>query len=145
MLTLAQCCAVASLASDESYVGVTPCVKHRALLDSYLANMWRGPEVVCDMIIGDLRRCIDLGAKLRAADLLIVLRQFLSDHPCATSLRAFEKRNDISMPDGSARLSRHCARARSADRAGLVAALARRLRRRRGVAPPANSTPGTGG
>jgi|GEM_PF-2328579 hypothetical protein len=134
MLTLAQCSAVASLAGDESYVGVTPCARHRTLLDSYLTNMWRGPEAVRDMIIGDLRRCIDLGAKLRAADLLVVLRQFLSDHPGARSLRAFEKRNDIRVSDGSDRLTRHRAGARSADRARLVAALARRLRDACGVA-----------
>ena len=59
MLTLEQCIAMAGLAGDEVILGMTPCARHRMLLESYLTNIWRGPKVVRDMIIGDLRDCID--------------------------------------------------------------------------------------
>lgn len=34
-----------------------------------------------EIIVGDIRAALDLGASKRAADLLIVLRLFLSDYP----------------------------------------------------------------
>jgi hypothetical protein len=128
MVTLEQCFAIAGLASDEAFLGVTPCVRHRMLLDTYLTNMWRGPEVVRDMIIGDLRRFADLGAKLRAADLLIVLRQFLSEHFGARSAQADEAPDYENLSDDSDCLSPQRAGAGSLDRTCVVVSLAGRLR-----------------
>jgi hypothetical protein len=54
---------------------------HRALLSSYLLNLWRGPEAVRKLIVADVRLWIELGAPERAADGFLVLRQFLSDFP----------------------------------------------------------------
>lgn len=81
MIAVAQCTAYAGLASNELFLGVVPSAKHASLLASYLLNMRRGAEVVRDMILADLRACIDLGATRRAADLLVVLRLYLSDYP----------------------------------------------------------------
>ncbi len=57
-----------------------PSAIHRSLLCGYLLNMHRGVREVRNMIIADLRRYIDLGAEARAADLLAVLKLFLSDY-----------------------------------------------------------------
>ena len=77
MMSVAQC-ALTALASDELIVGVTPTERHRKLLASYLLSAWRGPAGVRNMIVFDLRCFLDLGVSSRAADLLIVLRLFLS-------------------------------------------------------------------
>jgi hypothetical protein len=87
MITCAQCAVFAGLAANEIFLGPTPSAKHRSLLTSYLVNLKRGPEVVRDMIVSDLRCWLDLGAVQQAADLLIVLRQFLSDYPEARCVR----------------------------------------------------------
>lgn len=55
--------------------------KQRALLSSYLLNLWRGPEAVRTMMVLDFRSCVDLGASARAADLLFVLQRFLTVCP----------------------------------------------------------------
>ena len=86
MITVTQCAAFAGLAADELIVGVTPSAKHRSLLSSYILNLERGPRAVRDMIIADLRRFHDLGARQHAADLLLVLRFFLTDYPDARSI-----------------------------------------------------------
>ena len=83
MITVTQCAAVADLAANEMFLGVTPSAKHHSLLSSYLLNLGRGPAAVRDMIVADLRCCLDLGASQRAADLLVVLRLFLAEHPDA--------------------------------------------------------------
>ena len=70
-----------SLAGGGIHLEGTSTFRRRMLLDSYLKNMWRGSEVVDDMIRGDLCRCADLGAKLRVQDLLIVLQWFVTDRP----------------------------------------------------------------
>jgi hypothetical protein len=90
MITVTQCAAFAGLASDELILGVTPSAKHRLLLLSYLLNLDRGPMAVRDMIIADLRRFRELGALQPTADLLLVLRFFLTDYPDA---RCVQKRN----------------------------------------------------
>jgi len=41
----------------------------------------REAQTVRDMIVADLRCFIDLGSGRQAADALLVLRSFLSDHP----------------------------------------------------------------
>ena len=54
--------------------------KHRSLLSSYLFNLKRGPGAVREMIVRDIRIAIDLGARMHAADLILVLRTFLSKY-----------------------------------------------------------------
>lgn len=56
---------------------VAPCARHHTLLKSYLLNLHRGPASVKDMIVHDLRSCVDVGAHRFAEDLLVVLRLFL--------------------------------------------------------------------
>jgi hypothetical protein len=46
------------------------------------------------MIVADIRAALDLGALNRAADLLVVLRLFLSDHPEA---RRCQDRNVVDL------------------------------------------------
>ena len=60
-------------------LGLRLSARHRALLSSYLLNLWRGPEAVRKLIVADIRLWIELGAPERAADGFLVLRQFLSD------------------------------------------------------------------
>ncbi len=81
MISVPLCAASANLRSSEVFLGVTPSARHRSMLIGYLLNLKRGPVAVRDMIIADLRAALDLGAQQRAADLLIVLRLFLSEHP----------------------------------------------------------------
>ena len=127
MLTLKQCLAMAGLAGDEVILGMTPCARHRMLLESYLTNIWRGPKVVRDMIISDLRLCNELGAKLRAADLLIVLRQFLFAHPCASSPLAVERRNDGGVSEGGKISTSQCVQEESRNGAQVISFQPRRL------------------
>jgi hypothetical protein len=81
------CTMFADLAQSEMVLGATPHARHHCLLQSYVQNLWRGPETVREIIVGDIRAALDLGASRRAADLLIVLRLFLSDHPEARIAR----------------------------------------------------------
>ena len=128
MLTLEQCLVMAGLAGDEVILRITPCVRHRMLLESYLANIWRGPKVVRDMIISDLRLCNDLGAKMRAADLLIVLRQFLFAHPCARARLPFERRNFGGASQGGESLSSQSMQGEPENRAQVISFHPRRLK-----------------
>lgn len=83
MISVSECAAHAGLASNELVLGAVPSEKHRSLLSSYLLNAHRGLEAVRAMIVADLRSFLDLGVPARAADLLIVLRMLLTDHPQA--------------------------------------------------------------
>jgi hypothetical protein len=83
MITVSECAAFAGLASNELVLGAVPSVKHHSLLSGYLSNLGRGPQAVRDMIVADLRMFLELGATRRVADLLLVLRLFLSDFPAA--------------------------------------------------------------
>lgn len=83
MITLSQCLDFTGLASDEMFLGASLAPRHHALLLSYLLNLDRGAIAVREMIIADLRSFLDVGARLRAADALLVLRLFLFDHPHA--------------------------------------------------------------
>ncbi len=83
MISVAECAALAGLTPNEIILGVSPSAKHGSLLSSYLLNSARGPMAVRDMIIGDLRRFRELGALQRTADLLLVLRVFLTRYPDA--------------------------------------------------------------
>jgi hypothetical protein len=83
MISVSECAAHAGLASNELVLGAVPSEKHRSLLSSYLLNSHRGLEAVRVMIVADLRSFLDLGVPARAADLLIVLRMLLTEHPQA--------------------------------------------------------------
>jgi hypothetical protein len=77
-ITVGECAALSGLGSDEIWLGVSPTPIHDSIVASYLLHKKRGWDVVRDMIVADIRASIDLGASNLAADLLIVLRLFLS-------------------------------------------------------------------
>ena len=79
MLTVRQCAEYAEFASNELLLCAVPSAKHSSLLSSYLFCLKRGEAVVCNMILADCQRFMELGAQERAADLFLVLRLFLSD------------------------------------------------------------------
>lgn len=81
MLNVQKLSTATPLHAGETVPGVAPSARRRVLLSSYLLNLWRGPEAVRDMIIADFCSATDLGASAQAADLLLVLRQFLEDWP----------------------------------------------------------------
>ena len=81
MISIEECAAFAQLAPDEMLVGADLSVHNRGLLASYKFNLRSGAPVVRDMIVADLRCFLDLGSHRQAADALLVLRCFLSDHP----------------------------------------------------------------
>ena len=81
MIPLAQCAECAGLDSREMFMNSAFSSKYKSLLLSYIFNLKRGPIAVREMIVADIRLAIDLGASKRAADLLLVLRAFLSEHP----------------------------------------------------------------
>jgi hypothetical protein len=81
MISIEQCRDYSGLASHEIVLGAAPTTRHRSLLFSYILNLRRGPVAVREMIVADIRASLDLGALDWAADLLAVLRLFLSDHP----------------------------------------------------------------
>lgn len=77
MITPKRCAKHAGLELDELVVASE--ARHQTLLRSYQLNLHRGRAAVRRMIINDLLGCIDIGAQGCAADLLIVLRLFLSE------------------------------------------------------------------
>jgi hypothetical protein len=81
MITFAECAEFAGLNSSELITGSVLSSKHGSLLSSYLLNLKRSPGAVRQMIVSDIRAAIDMGASSYAADLLLVLRMFLSKHP----------------------------------------------------------------
>lgn len=87
-------------------LGVEPSERHRWLLSSYLLNQRLGRRGVGEIIVGDLRRYLDFGVPARAADLLIMLRLYLSEtghgvpasshtHPMGTTLARARRRPRI--------------------------------------------------
>jgi hypothetical protein len=128
MLTLAQCAAATGFATNDFFLGVTPSCRHRSLLDGYLANMGRGPEAIRDMMIADLRRWTQLGANARAADLLVVLRQFLSEYPQAVPAQAGAGHSDARVALGSEAESRLFARTRHKPASRIIPLAAGRVR-----------------
>jgi len=98
MRTLEETRSAAGLRSDEIIVGTTETEALRAMLASYLSHLWRGSDVVRDLIVADLRSALDLGVEDRAADLLLVLRLFLTNHaeaaltpyPCGQNCSEFQ-------------------------------------------------------
>jgi len=104
MIALQQLPAFAGLAASEMVLGVTPSARHDRLLYSYMFNIERRPAAVRDMMVADLRRFLDLGARREAADRLIVLRRFLSEHPQAGKVPPERKREGVaSIPLSSSR------------------------------------------
>lgn len=79
LIAVAQCADLCGLGQNEIVLGVTPSRMHNSLHESYMLHRAKGWEAVRDMIVADIRMALDLGAKKRAADLLIVLRRFLSE------------------------------------------------------------------
>jgi hypothetical protein len=78
-ITVERCAVLSGLRSHEIFLGVTPTTKHDSLYASYQFRHAEGEEALRDMIVADIRAALDLGAAKRAADLLIVLRRFLSE------------------------------------------------------------------
>ncbi|MGO9008334.1 MAG: hypothetical protein ACLQIQ_19175 [Beijerinckiaceae bacterium] len=95
MLSVSECAEWVGLDPHELLLGPGPSTKHKALLDSYLLNRWRGKDFVREMICANLRTAIDLGARERAADLLLVLRLFLTDRPTTTCSELLEMTNSM--------------------------------------------------
>jgi hypothetical protein len=91
-ITLEECAEFAALETSELFAGALLSARHRSLLSSYVLNMWRGPIAVRKMIVGDIRAAIDLGASKYAADLVVVLRLFLSKHPEVQIQHIFDRK-----------------------------------------------------
>ena len=80
-ITVEQCAEFTGLALNEMVLGAIPSTRHRVLLSSYVLKLWRGPKAVRKTIVADIRMWLDLGMVKESADLVVVLRQFLSDYP----------------------------------------------------------------
>lgn len=80
VIKLKHCAELAGLNVDELVLGVTPSRRHQVLLKSYLLNLDRGHAKVREMMICDLCGYCDIGAQRVAADLLVVLRMFLTEY-----------------------------------------------------------------
>ncbi len=93
MITLEECAKFAALEANELFTGAVLSRKHQSLLSSYLLNLKRGRCAVRKMIVSDIRAAIDLGASKYAADLVLVLRMFLSKHPEARILQRTPRTN----------------------------------------------------
>jgi hypothetical protein len=110
MRTLEETRSATGLQSEEIFVGARETDALRASLQSYLTNVWRGTDVVRDLIVADIRTALDLGVRERAGDLLLVLRLFLTDHaeaalaPCPCEQNCSE----LSFDDAAGRLSSDC-------------------------------------
>jgi hypothetical protein len=87
LINIGQCSSLSGLGSKEMVLGVTPSAVHQRLYESYIVNIERGWEAVRDMIVFDIRFSLDLGARKRAADLLIVLRRFLTEQSTTNIMR----------------------------------------------------------
>ena len=85
MRTLKETRSATGLRSEEIIVGAAETEALRATLSSYLSNLWRGPEVVRELIVADIRTALDLGVQDRAGDLFLILRLFLTNHAEAVS------------------------------------------------------------
>jgi hypothetical protein len=81
MITVEQCTEFTGLALNEMVLGAIPSTRHRVLLSSYVLKLWRSPKTVRKMIVAAIRARLVLGMVKESADLVVVLRQFLSDYP----------------------------------------------------------------
>jgi hypothetical protein len=78
-MTIEQLAALSGLRPHEIFVGVTPTAKHDYLYASYLLDHTGNPTALRDLMVADIRVALELGIPIEAADLLIVLRRFLSE------------------------------------------------------------------
>ncbi len=110
MRTLEETRSATGLQSEEIIVGARETDALRARLQSYLANVWRGADVVRDLIVADIRTALDLGVQERAGDLLLVLRLFLTDHEAAALVPCPCEKScaELSFDDATGRLSSDC-------------------------------------
>jgi hypothetical protein len=76
-----ECIECSARTHDETPPNAPSSAKHCRLLSSYLFNLERGPIAVREMIVGDIGRFRDLGARQLASDLSLVLNCFLADFP----------------------------------------------------------------
>jgi hypothetical protein len=76
---LPQCVSVLGLAPTEPSPDALLTPALRSLRDSYLLHRRRGFRFVCGLLVVDIRRALDLGARKQAADLLLVLRRLLDE------------------------------------------------------------------
>jgi hypothetical protein len=102
MLSVTECAEYVGLNPNELLLGPGPTAKHKNMLDCYLLNRWRGESFVAQMICDDLRAAVDLGASSRAADLLLVLRLFLTDCPATTCAALVSVTNSSSATKAAA-------------------------------------------
>jgi hypothetical protein len=128
MLTLPRRAAETGFSEKEFTLGATSSGRRRSLLDSYLLNMGNGPAAIHEMMVADLRRWIDLGAISRAADVAIVLRQFVSDYPQAAFALHNDEHGNACVSDPPCAERRRCATTRRAHSSRVVISLAGRLR-----------------
>jgi hypothetical protein len=89
LIPLSRCAELCGLGPDEMIPGAIPSPFHQSLYESYLMLCDdRGADFVRDLIVSDLRRALDIGATRLAAELLLVLRRFLSAPRGAPRFRA---------------------------------------------------------
>ena len=98
MITLRRCAKLAGLYLDQLVIGVALSAHHYELLKSYRLNLHRGRVAVRKMIVGDLLGYLDIGAQRYAADLLVVLRLFLSEENHITSATPRVDRRPVREP-----------------------------------------------
>ena len=121
VISVRECASFAGLTPEEICLGISPGDKHDVLQSRYLLGLWKGSWTVRNLIVADIRHWAGIGQPDRAADALIVLRQFLSDFPQA--------RLEVAPPSSVTLRSRprreaRCRRSRnlSCRRVGLCAA-----------------------
>ncbi|MBG0808694.1 hypothetical protein IY145_04820 [Methylosinus sp. H3A] len=78
LIPLSRCAELCGLGPHEMIPGAIPSPFHQSLYESYLMLCDRGADFVRDLIVCDMRRALDIGATRLAAELLLVLRRFLS-------------------------------------------------------------------
>lgn len=72
-----RCAAIAGLRGHEIVLGVIPSDKHERMLARY--RRAAPNDAARKRLVAEIRDAVDVGASLRAADLLIVLRRLLAD------------------------------------------------------------------
>ncbi len=110
MRTLEETRSATGLLPEEIIVGAAETAALHATLKSYLSNLWRGSDVVRELIVADIRTALDLGVQDRAADLLLVLRLFLTNHSDAALAPCPCQRNcvELSYDKSTGRYSSGC-------------------------------------
>ena len=78
---MTECITCSARTFDKTLPNAPSSEKHCRLLSSYLFNLERGPIAVREMIVGDINRFRDLGARQVASNLSLVLNCFLADFP----------------------------------------------------------------